>query len=216
MDGTNVNATTYTYGPTGSSTGPRAMAVSTIGYLCFGLGAWMVSMSAAGWYSGVFAVGLLFPLAVVLAIMGILGFVCGRGLDAIIFFTGATLSGSASAYLAAAATGRGLYPMTYLGWFAGLFALFFGYIWAGSAKSGATRWWFLLGTWVTLILGAIGAWIGGGGVSTGFLMAAGYCGLITAGIAWVVSASEVIRMGSQANPNLGAQGATTMKPMAAD
>jgi hypothetical protein len=47
-------------------------------------------------------------------------------------------------------------------------------------------------------------------------MAAGYCGLITAGIAWVVSASEVIRMGSQANPNLGAQGATTMKPMAAD
>lgn len=201
-----------TFGSSASSLGSRAVAVSTVGYLCFGLAGWMISMSAAGWYTRGFALGLLYPLAIVLAIMGILGFVCGRSLDSIIFFTGAVLFSSATAYVAMVGVGRTPYPYSYLGWFACLFAIFFGYIWAGSFKSGMIRSSFLLGTWVTMILAAIGAWTGAGG----FFMASGYIGLITSAIAMILSANEVIRLGSNVNPNLETVGTTTVKPMAAD
>ena len=191
--------------------GSRAVAVSTVGYLCFGLAGWMISMSAAGWYSGQYGLTALFPLAVVLAIMGILGFVCGRGLDSIIFFTGATLFGTASAYKLLVGVGKVPDPVSYLGWFACLFAIFFGYIWAGSFKSGTNRMMFLLGTWLTLIIGAIGAWTG----ASGWFMASGYLGLITSAFAIVVSANEVVRLGSNVNPNIETAG-PTVKPMAAD
>ncbi|MGH9589448.1 MAG: hypothetical protein ACRD25_03595, partial [Terracidiphilus sp.] len=147
----------------------------------------------------------------VLAIMGILGFVSGRGLDSIIFFTGAVLFGTASAYRMVIGTGKTPDPVSYLGWYACLFAIFFGYIWAASFKSGRTRSLFLLGMWLTMILAAIGAWTGVGN----FFMACGYIGLITSAIAIIVSANEVIRLGSNVNPNLETVG-PIVKPMAAD
>lgn len=207
--GTPINSSNY--GITTYSLGSRAVAVSTVGYLCLGLAGWMVSMVAAGWFSGSFGSALLFPLAVVLAIMGVLAFVSGRGLDSIVFFTGTVLFGTASAYRTVIDTGKTPDPLSYLGWYACLFAIFFGYIWAGSFKSGRTRSLFLLGMWVTMILAAIGAWTG----VDGFFMAAGYIGLITSAIAIVVSANEVIRLGSNVNPNLETVG-PTVKPMAAD
>lgn len=216
MSSVPINASTYgvtnTYGATTTSFGSRAVAVSTVGYLCFGLAGWMISMSGAGWYSGQYGVGLLFPLAVVLAIMGILGFVCGRGLDAIVFFTGAIMFSLAAGYAGMVGTGKTPDPASYLGWFACLFAIFFAYIWAGSFRSGRGRSVFLLGMWLTLILSAIGAWTG----TTGFFMASGYIGLITSAIAMVVSANEVIRFGSHVNPNAEIAGPTTVKPIAAD
>ena len=207
--GTPINSTNY--GFTTYSLGSRAVAVSTVGYLCFGLAGWMIGMNAVGWFSGVHGVALLYPLSLILAIMGILGFVCGRGLDSIIFFTGAILFGSANAYSTMIGTGRAPDPSSYLGWFACLFAIFFGYIWAGSFRSGRMRSLFLLGTWVTMILAAIGAWTS----VTGFYMASGYIGLITSAVAMIVSANEVIRLGSNANPNMETVG-PTVKPMAAD
>jgi succinate-acetate transporter protein len=216
MSSVPINSGTYgvptTQGATTSSFGSRAVAVSTVGYLCFGLAGWMVSMDAAGWFHGAFGTAILYPLSVILAIMGILGFVCGRGLDAIIFFTGATLFSTSSAYMVMIGNGKTADPVSYLGWYACLFAIFFGYIWAGSFRSGRVRSAFLLGTWLTLILAAIGAWTG----ATGFYMASGYIGLITAAIAMIVSANEVIGLGSRVNLNLESAGPTTVKPMAAD
>jgi uncharacterized protein len=202
---------TATYGTSTSSFGSRAVAVSTIGYLCFGLAGWMLSMCAAGWFSSQYGVALLYPLTLVLGIMGILAFVSGRGLDSIVFFAGATFFGTTSAYEVMIGTGKTPDPVSYLGWFACLFAIFFGYIWAGSFKSGITRSAFLLGTWVTMIIAAIGAWTG----TTGFYLAAGYIGLITSAFAMIVSANEVIRLGSSVNPNIATTG-PTVKPMAAD
>lgn len=207
--GTPIVATSY--GTTAWPFESRGVAVSTVGYLCLGLAGWMISMSAAGWFHGAYAVGLLYPLSILLAIMGILGFVCGRGLDAIVFFTGAILFSSASAYMGMIGAGRTEQPVSFLGWFACLFAIFFGYIWVGSFKSGRNRFLFLLGTWVTMILTAIGAWTG----TAGLYVASGYIGLITSAIAMIASANEVIRLGSSANPNLEAVG-PTVKPMAAD
>ena len=211
--GTPINSPNYStnYGITTHNLGSRAVTVSTIGYLCLGLAGWMLCMDAAGWFSGAYGTALLYPLALVLAIMGILGFVCGRGLDSIIFFTGAILFSTASAYRVMVGTGKIADPVSYVGWYACLFAIFFGYIWAASFKSGLTRSLFLLGTWLTMILAAIGAWTGVGG----FFMASGYIGLITSAIAMIVSANEVIRLGSNVNPNLETVG-PTVKPMAAD
>lgn len=189
----------------------RAVAASTVGYLCFGLAGWMNSMSAAGWFHGEYALGLLYPAAIVLAIVGILAFVSGRGLDSIVFFTGAILFSSASAYLGMLGAGKTAQPVSFLGWFACLFAIFFGYIWAGSFKSGLTRSLFLLGTWVTMILAAIGAWTSAGD----FFIASGYLGLITSAIAMITSANEVIRLGSSVNPNIEPAG-TAVRPIAAD
>lgn len=199
------------YGTATYSLGSRAAAVSTVGYLSLGLAGWMISMYAAGWFHSAYAAGLLYPLSVVLAIMGILGFVCGRGLDSIVFFTGAILFSSGSAYMAMVGAGKTPYPISYVGWFACLFAIFFGYIWAGSFRSGRGRSAFLLGMWLTMILAAIGAWT----ATAGFFMASGYIGLITSAIAMVVSANEVIRLGSNVNPNIETAG-PTVKPMAAD
>lgn len=207
--GTPIVSTSY--GTTAWPFGSRAVAVSTVGYLCLGLAGWMISMTAAGWFQGAYAVGLLYPLSIVLAIMGILGFVCGRGLDSIVFFTGAVLFSSASAYMGMVGTGHTAQPASFLGWFACLFAIFFGYIWAGSFRSGRGRSLFLLGTWVTMILAAIGAWTG----VDGLFMASGYIGLITSAIAMITSANEVIRLGSSLDPNIEAAG-PNVKPMAAD
>jgi succinate-acetate transporter protein len=202
----NTNYFTATY-----SLGSRAAAVSTVGYLCFGLAGWMIAMTAAGWFHGAYAVGLLYPLSVALAILGVLGFVAGRGLDSIIFFTGAILFSTSSAYLGMISMGKAAQPVSFLGWFACLFAIFFGYIWAGSFRSGRGRSLFLLGTWLTMILAAIGAWTG----VDQLFMASGYVGLITSAVAMVVSANEVIRMGSRGNPNLETA-VPAVKPIAAD
>ncbi len=203
--------TNVSFGKMTSSLGSRAVAVSTVGYLCLGLAGWMISMSAAGWFHGTYALGLLYPLSVVLAVMGILGFVSGRGLDSIVFFTGAILFSTSSAYMGMAGMGRTAQPASFLGWFACLFAIFFGYIWAGSFHSGRGRSIFLLGTWVTMILAAIGAWTG----VDGFFMASGYIGLITSAVAMIVSGNEVIRLGSSMDPNIETAG-PTVKPIAAD
>jgi succinate-acetate transporter protein len=202
---------TSSYGTTAWNWGSRGVAVSTVGYLCLGLAGWMISMSAAGWFHAPYALGLLDPLSIVLAILGILGFVCGRGLDSIIFFTGALLFNSASTYVGIVAAGRPALPVSFLGWFACLFAIFFGYMWAASFRSGLTRSLFLLGTWVTLILAAICAWTG----ANNFYIASGYVGLITSAIAMIASANEVIRFGSNVNPNVETTG-PSVKPIAAD
>lgn len=192
------------------NTNSRALAVSTVGYLCLALAGWMLSMCTASWFSQQFGVTLLYPIAVVLAVMGILSFIQGRALDAIVFFAGTTLLGIGSAYTAMMNAGRVADPASYLGWFAFLWAIFFCYIWAGSFKSGMPRTLFLLGLWVTMLVLAIGSWTG----VSGFLTAGGYLGLITSCFAIVTSAGEVLRRGAGGNPNLENTGQA--KPIAAD
>ncbi len=176
----------------------RAAVVSTVGYMCIAITAWMLSMTAAGWYSFPYSLQLLAPLALVLGVMGILAFVQNRGLDAIVFFGGTALFGAIYVYSTTVHMTGMADPRSFLGWFAGVFAVFFGYVWLGSFKSGITRMIFLLGMWVTLLLLAIGGWTD----VRGWAIVAGYCGLVTAVLACIVSANDVIRLGAAGNPNL--------------
>ncbi len=187
------------------NTKTKAVAVSTVGYMCLAITAWMIQMSNAAWFSRQFGLAILYPLAIVLAIMGILSFMQNRGLDSIVFFGGAGLLGTIAAYVPAMTE-----PRAYIGWFACLWGIFFLYVWAGSFKSGVTRMLFLLALWLSLGCLAIGNWAGVGG----WIMAGGYLGLISSVLAFATSGSEIIGYGHAANPNAEVTG--TPRPMAAD
>jgi succinate-acetate transporter protein len=190
----------------------KAVAVSTVGFLCVAIAGWMVSMSGAGWYSPQFSAAILLPLSIVLLAMGILSFVADRGLDAIVFFGGAGVFGSAAAYVATIGTQRVTMSLSYMGWFACMWAVYFLCAWAGSMRSGAIRSGFLLGAWLSLGCLAIAGWSASGG----WEMAAGYLGLITAILAFGTAGYEIVTYGRITNPNLEVPRTTAARPMAAD
>ena len=192
----------------------RGVAVSTVGYMSLAISGWMLSMTAAGWYTRAFSTAFMVPLAVILAVIAVLAFVTDRGLDAVVFFGGAAVLGSMATYMGSVTYAHAAEPVSYMAWFACLWALYFCCTWAGSLRSGATRSSFLLGLWATFIVLAIGGWTGVGG----WLIAGGYLGLITSVLAFVTSGAEIIHYGAVANPNLEATGtgAGTAHPIAAD
>jgi succinate-acetate transporter protein len=188
----------------------RAVAISTVGYLFIAITFWMVSMTNAGWYSQLYSVSMLASIAIGLAIMGILAFVAGRGLDSGVFFGAGALLGSVASYVAVATNVRVTYPLTYLGWFASMFGIYFLCLWGASLRSGMTRSGFLLTLWLALGCMAIGGWSGVGG----WAIAGGYLGLISACFAFVTAGTEIVRFGRVANPNQDV--APIARPMAAD
>lgn len=192
----------------------RGVASSTVGYMLVAISGWMLSMSSAGWYSHTIGVSFLLGLGMVLAIMGILAFVADRGVDAIVFFGGATILGTIFAYESMVATAHIAQPLTYIGWFSAMWAIYYGCTWLGAMRTGFTRSFFLLGLWLTFGVLAIGGWTG----VVGWLIAGGYLGLITSVLAFVTAGSEIIHYGAIANPNLEVPGTTTgtAHPMAAD
>jgi uncharacterized protein len=181
-----------------NSNSGKAVAISTVGYMCLALTGWMISMTYADWFSEHYGMALLYPLAIVLGVMGILSLVQNRALDAIVFLGGTALLGSVYAYNAAPSVAKMVDPRSYLGWFAAVWAVFFAYVWVGSFRSGATRMLFLLGAWLTMLALAIGGWTG----VQGWVILAGYIGLATSILAGITSASEIIRLGHVGNPNL--------------
>jgi len=189
----------------------KAVAISTVGYMCLAVMGWMISMTFASWFPGHFDMAFLYPLVIVLGVMGILSFFEGRSLDAIVFFGGTALFSSAFVQFA-----RLTEPSAYLGWFAILWAVVFAYVWVGSFKSGVARMLFLLGLWLAMTSLAIGGWSG----AHGWVILAGYIGLITSIVAGATSASEIIRFGMVGDPNVpnvpNVPRVEAPRPMAAD
>lgn len=200
------------------NTRARGIAVSTVGYMFIGIAGWMLAMSPARWYTHTLGAAFLLPLTIVLAIIGILAFVTERGLDSVVFFGAAGILGSIFAYEGMLTTAHVMQPVSYLGWFACMWTIYFLCVWVGSLRSGVTRSLFLLGLWLTCIVLAIGAWTG----VAGWMIAGGYLGLITAALAFITAGSEIIHHGMIANPNVELPGtgpgtvSGTAHPMAAD
>lgn len=170
----------------------KSTVTATVGYMCWALTEWMLSMTHAAWFDTQYAHGiaLMLPLSLILLIVGILAFTEARALDAIIFFGGAGLLGSGHVYLTAVAgaASASTDPGHYAGWYWFIWAVFFCYVWFGSFKAGWSRMVFLLALWLTLLALAIAAWSG----ATGFVVLGGYLGLITAILAAITSATAVI------------------------
>jgi succinate-acetate transporter protein len=203
----------------------RTTATATLGYVCIGITFWMLGMIMTGWFpfgNVDFEMGLMYGLgSVMLAIIGILTMVYGRSLDTIIFlglaglffclsltllfftFRSGQLAGvpGAAAGAGAAAGGAGTYsnPATtqgqslsaYYGWFALCWTVFFCYLWISSFKAGVERMLFLLIFWLAALAETLAGWTG----STGFEVLSGYLVLITAILAFIISASSVIAFG---------------------
>lgn len=197
----------------------RGIAISTVGFLCIAIGGWMLSMTNAGWYTRAYSAAILFPLALVLAVMAILAFVQDRALDSVIFFGAGALFGSIAAYIASVSFAavnmtRFIEPLSYIGWFACVWAVYFLCAALGSVRLGRGRSAFLIGMFLTLGCLAIGGWAG----STGWAMAGGYLGLITSLIALGTAGSEARHLGHLVTPQDVdvTQTTTTSRPMAAD
>lgn len=184
-----------------NDTSNRCVTTSTVGYMCLALVIWMVSMANAAWYDRVYAHGtaLMFPLAVVLGLMGIFAYLHGRSLDAVVFFGGTALLWSAhAAGVAAAAASAAPEPMSYAGWYWAVWTVFFGYVWLGSFRAGMPRQLFLLGFSIALAAFALYDWTS----ARVFILISGYVGLVTSIIALIVSASDVIYFGRETHsPN---------------
>lgn len=197
------------------NTRARTVAISTVGYMSLAIAGWMLSMSAARWYTNTLGASFLVALAIVLAIMGILAFVGEHGLDSVVFFGGAAVLGTMFTYEGAVVATHIAQPLTYIGWFACMWAIYFGCTWVGSLRSGATRTGFLGFLTLSLIVLAIGGWTGVGG----WLVAGGYLGLIASVLAFVTAGAEIIHHGVVTNPNVEVTGSgtgTTARPIAAD
>ncbi len=174
----------------------RAAVLATVGFMCWALMGWMLSMVNAGWFTTVFAAGesLLLPLSMLLGIMGILAYIDTRGLDAVIFLGGAGLFWSdrglivAQHMMAAGAGAAGNQPQHYTGWYGFLWAVYFFYLWLASMRGGGLRMLFLLGLWVTLLLLAVADW----GLGHILNLIGGYLGLITSIVALLVSAQALM------------------------
>ena len=177
----------------------RCVTTSTVGYMCLAFVSWMLSMTDAGWYRAAYPHGfdLLVPFAILLAIMGILAHLHSRSLDAIVFFGSSGLM-VASHSAGLAVMGGATEPASYMGWFSVLWAIFYGYVWLGSFRAGLPRQLFLLSISLTFLAMAVYGWT----AHAIFVVVSGYLGLITAIIAVIVSASDVILFGREAHsPN---------------
>lgn len=177
----------------------RCVTTSTVGYMALALTSWMLSMSAAGWYDRIYSAGssLMLPFALLLAIIGILAYLHGRSLDSIVFFAFAVLLTAGHSAMASIAAGAAA-PMSYVGWFWIVWAVAFGYVWLGSFRAGLPRQLFLLGVSLTFLAKALYGWAD----LRIFELISGYLGLISAIIAAIISASDVILFGREAHsPN---------------
>ena len=192
----------------------KSVSTATIGFMCWALAGWMISMPTAGWFEKVYPHGfaLIATLAILLVIMGILAFVHGRTLDCIIFFGGAGLFWSAHLYGMVGAQGGAAEPGSYAGWYFFVWTLFFAWVWLGSFKAELQRMLFLLGLWLTLLALALGDWTG----AHGFTLAGGYLGLITSILAAITSAVEIIGHGQGRQPNEDSHAAAHTRPAAVE
>ncbi|HEV2272404.1 MAG TPA: hypothetical protein VGR92_23360 [Steroidobacteraceae bacterium] len=177
----------------------RCVTTSAVGYMALALTGWMLSMTAAGWYDHFYLAGtsIMLPFALLLAILGILAYLHGRSLDSIAFFAFAALF--TSTHSAVVMTGgQAAAPMSYVGWYWILWTVFFAYLWLGSFRAELLRQLFLLGIALTFLAKAVYFWTD----LRVLELISGYLGLISAIIAAIISASDVIVFGREAHsPN---------------
>ncbi|HEX5554517.1 MAG TPA: hypothetical protein VFX43_14835 [Chitinophagaceae bacterium] len=171
----------------------KSVAISTVGYMCIAISWWMTGMLLAGWFKPVANIGIdtstLYGVgSVLLVIMGILSLAYGRRvLDAIVFLATAGLffslhNGSGGFF-------TGGVPSAYIGWWGLVWAVFFCYLWIASFRTGdTTRMLFLLLFWLGALALAISGWTG----NDGFYILGGYLLLVTAILAFIVSAAAVL------------------------
>jgi succinate-acetate transporter protein len=159
-----------------------------LGLAGFALTTWMLSMVNAGWYS---AASVPMVLALAFAFGGAAQFAAGL----LELPRGNTFGFVAFCGYGAFWWSFALFvlffephvPAAFVGWYLFMWGVFTFYMWIGSLALTRAVSYIFLALWITFLLLALGAW----GIA-GAHMIGGYAGLITAVIAFYVSAAEVI------------------------
>lgn len=159
-----------------------------LGLAGFALTTWMLSMVNAGWYA---AASVPMVLALAFAFGGTAQFAAGL-LE--------LPRGNTFGFVAFCAYGAFWWsfalfvlffephvPAAFVGWYLFMWGVFTFYMWIGSMALTRAVSYIFLALWITFLLLALGAWGIGGAHMIG-----GYAGLVTAAIAFYVSAAEVI------------------------
>ncbi|MCL5117155.1 MAG: acetate uptake transporter [Firmicutes bacterium] len=159
-----------------------------LGLAGFAFTTWMLSMINAGWYP---AAGLGLVLALAMAyggtaqmVAGVLEYKKGNTFGTVAFFSYGAFWWSFALF--AHFFGAGV-PAVFVGWYLFMWGVFTFYMWIATFKTTMALQLVFLALWVTFILLAIGNW----GMS-GMTQVGGYVGLITAILAFYLSAAEVI------------------------
>lgn len=178
------------------ATGNKAIAISTVGYMCIAVTWWMTGMLMAGWFTPATTTGAPIGTGTIygvgsalLIIIGILSLVYGkRVLDSIVFLSTAGLFFSLHSAQMTTITGGAI--SGYMGWYALVWAVFFCYLWVSSLLhgTGTIRMLFLLLFWLGALSGALSGWTG----AHFFEVLCGYLLLVTAILSFIVSAGDIL------------------------
>ena len=160
-----------------------------LGLAGFALTTWLLSMINAGWYTGD---AMNMVLAVALAFGGTAQMIAG----AMELPRGNTFGATAFLSYGAFWWSFALFvlflhdkvPPGFVGWYLFLWGAFTFYMWIASLKAPRALQLVFLALWITFFLLAAGEWTG----MNALHVAGGYGGLITAALAFYLSAAEVI------------------------
>jgi succinate-acetate transporter protein len=168
---------------------PTAPNPASLGLAAFALTTWLLSMINAGWFSGG-SLGLV--LAVAFAFGGSMQIVAGlmeipRGNT---FGATAFLSYGAFwwSFALFALFLHEQVPAAFVGWYLLLWGVFTFYMWIATFRSSRALQGVFVALWATFFLLAAGEWLG----SAALRHAGGYGGLLTALLAFYLSAAEII------------------------
>jgi len=159
-----------------------------LGLVGFALTTWMLSMVNAGWY-GATSVPLVLALAFAFGgaaqfAAGLLELPRGNTFGFVAFCSYGAFWWSFALFVQFYAAHV---PAAFVGWYLFMWGVFTFYMWLGSLALNRAVSYIFLALWITFVLLAIGAW----GIPTATTVG-GYAGLVTAILAFYVSAAEVI------------------------
>jgi uncharacterized protein len=159
-----------------------------LGLVGFALTTWMLSMVNAGWY-GAASVPLVLALAFAFGgaaqfCAGLMELPRGNTFGFVAFCSYGAFWWSFALFVAFFSAHV---PAAFVGWYLFMWGVFTFYMWLGSLALNRAVSYIFLALWITFLLLAIGAWGLPAATTIG-----GYAGLVTAVIAFYVSAAEVI------------------------
>jgi succinate-acetate transporter protein len=160
-----------------------------LGLAGFALTTWLLSMINVGWFSGdsfrmVLAVALAFG-GTAQAIAGIMELPRNNTFGTTAFLSYGAFWWSLALFILL--PGDNKVPEAFVGWYLFLWGVFSFYMWIGSLRAPRALQAIFFVLWITFVLLALGKW-----VSPAFGVAGGYGGLLTAALAFYLSAAEVI------------------------
>ncbi|GAB0119760.1 acetate uptake transporter [Acidisoma sp. 7E03] len=159
-----------------------------LGLVGFALTTWMLSMVNAGWYP---ATSVPMVLALAFAFGGTAQFVAGvlelpRG-NTFGFVAFCSYGAFWWSFALFVLFFEAKVPPAFVGWYLFMWGVFTFYMWIGSQALTRAVSYIFLALWITFLLLALGAW----GIGAAHMIG-GYAGLVTAILAFYVSAAEVI------------------------